>query len=276
MPIMGRLGLLTVMLSVLLTAPLVRAAGMEAKERAARKACLSGNYAKGVEILSDLFIDTEDANYIFNQARCFEQNSRYEEAVGRFREYLRKATALSPENKADAEKHIADCEVLLGKKGAREAKPEAQPSVPVPAIPSAAPSPAPSAVSPAVPPPEHVAVASATPPAANPGSGLRIAGIACGVLGVASAGTAIYYYTRAKSFSDKVSGQAVPNPADESEGKRAQTMQWVFYSAGAVAIATGTLLYVLGWQAATEQRAGAGLAPMLAPGLVGISAQGAF
>jgi len=273
---MHRLGLLTTILSILLAAPLVHAAGKESKERAARKACLSGDYAKGIEILSDLFIDTLDANFIFNQARCFEQNNRYEEAVGRFREYLRKATALSPEDKADTEKHIADCQALLGQKGAAEAKPEPAPPAPAPTTPSAAPSPAPAAVPPAAPAPEQVAVTSATQPAASPGRGLRIAGIACGVVGVASVGTAIYYYTRAKSYSDKVSGQTTPNPSDESAGKHAQTMQWVFYSAGAAAIATGTVLYVLGWQAADASHPAANVAPMLGPGLAGISAQGAF
>jgi len=50
MATMRRLGVLTTMLSILLAAPLVHSAGKEAKERAARKACLSGDYAKGVEI----------------------------------------------------------------------------------------------------------------------------------------------------------------------------------------------------------------------------------
>lgn len=278
---MRRLGVLTTMLSILLAAPLVHSAGKEAKERAARKACLSGDYAKGVEILSDLFIDTKDVNYIFNQARCFEQNSHCEEAVGRFREYLRKATALSPEDKADTEKHIADCQTLIGQKPAPEParglatpKTEVVPAAPPPATPIAAPNPPPAATSPA--PSGEVAAASAPQPAANPGRGLRIAGIACGVVGFGSVGAAIYYYTQAKSYSDKVSGQTVPNPSDESAGKHAQTMQWVFYGAGAAAIATGTVLYVLGWRAADGGRTVAGVAPMLGPGSAGISVQGAF
>jgi hypothetical protein len=96
------------------------------------------------------------------------------------------------------------------------------------------------------------------------------------VVGFGSVGAAIYYYTQAKSYSDKVSGQTVPNPSDESAGKHAQTMQWVFYGAGAAAIATGTVLYVLGWRAADGGRTVAGVAPMLGPGSAGISVQGAF
>ena len=226
---------------------------------------------------SQLFVETKDPNYIFNQARCFEQNSHCEEAVGRFREYLRKASALSPEDKADTEKHIADCQALLGQKPTPEPARESAVAVaPKVTVPPAAPSLPPAAASPAPPAPEQIAVASATQPAANPGRGLRIAGIACGVVGVASVGTAIYFYTQAKSYSDKVSGQTTLNPSDDSAGKRAQTMQWVFYGAGAAAIATGTVLYVLGWQAADSGRTVTGIAPMLGPGLAGLTAQGAF
>lgn len=276
MPIMLRLGFLITLPLILLTAPHVHAAGTEAKERAARKACLSGDYAKGVEILSDLFIDTKDPNYIFNQARCFEQNSRCEEAVSRFREFLRKAPNISADDKADTEKHIADCQALLGTKESTAPKAEAAPPAPAPAAPIVAPSPPPAVMPPAATAPEQVAAADNAAPAANPGRGLRIAGISCGVVGLASVGTGIYYYTQARSYSDKVSGQTIPNPSDESAGKHAQTMQWVFYSVGTAAIATGTVLYVLGWQAADSGRTVTGIAPMLGPGLAGISAQGAF
>jgi hypothetical protein len=280
---MSRLGILIPLLSVLLASSLARATGTEAKERAARKACLSGDYAKGVEILSDLFLDTKDATYIFNQARCFEQNNRCEEAIGPFREYLRKARGLTAEEKADTERHIADCQALLGPKTSPTpagAGPTADTPVTdavAPAFPSATPSS--SSVAPLASPaaPEQIAAANPAQPAAtNPGRGLRIAGIAFGAIGVASVGTAIYYYTRAKSLSDKVSGQTVPNPSDLSAGDHAETMQWVFYSAGAAAIATGTLLYVLGWHSTDAGRPVAGVAPLLGPGVAGISAQGAF
>jgi hypothetical protein len=275
-PSMRCVGFCASILLLLLGARLAHAAGIEAQERTARKACLSGDYTKGVEILSDLFIDTKDPNYIFNQARCFEQNSRYEEAISRFREFLRKATAISPTEKADTEKHIADCQALIGSKESPAPKAEAAPAAAAPVVAKAAPSPAPTVLPPAVNAPEQIAVASSTPPAANPGHGLRVAGIVCGALGVASVGTAIYYYTQAKSYSDKVSGQTIPNPSDESAGKHAQTMQWVLYSVGGAAIATGTVLYVLGWKAADGGQATASVAPMFGPGLAGISAQGAF
>jgi hypothetical protein len=62
------------------------AASRQAQERAARKACLSGDFAKGVDILSELFVETKNTTWIFNQGRCFQQNRRYEDAIARFHE----------------------------------------------------------------------------------------------------------------------------------------------------------------------------------------------
>ncbi len=260
-------------------APATRAASEESKERAARKACLSGNVQKGVEILSDLFVKTEDPVFIFNQGRCFEQNGRCEEAINRFREYLRKAGKANAEDKADAEKHIADCQALMGHNAASEAKPEPapKPTAETAVTPKVEALSAPP-VQPPPPPPAVVTVPPAQPPvvtepAPSPGRGMRIAGIACGIVGVGAIATGIYFYTRARSYSDKVSNQEVVNPSDDSAGKNAETMQWVFYGVGGAAVATGVVLYVLGARAGTERVA---VAPWVGGGVAGLSAQGAF
>ena len=123
---------------------------------------------------------------------------------------------------------------------------------------------------------EQTAQASAAPQPANPGRGLRIAGIACGVLGVASVGTAIYYYARARTLSDRVSSSQTPTTSDDQAGRNAETMQWVFYTVGAGALVAGTVLYWLGSPSANTGQTLAGVAPIVGPGLAGISAQGAF
>ena len=64
-----------------------QAGSRESKERAAKTACLSGDAAKGVALLAELYVDTNDIIYLFNQGRCFEQNGRYADAIIRFREY---------------------------------------------------------------------------------------------------------------------------------------------------------------------------------------------
>lgn len=112
-------------------------------------------------------------------------------------------------------------------------------------------------------------------PHGGDGKGLRIAGIACGVAGLASISTAIYYYARAKSLSDKVTKANPASPSDFQAGKDAETMQWVFYSVGAGAIATGAVLYLLGHAKSTNTTSLA-LTPMLGPQSAGISAHGGF
>ncbi len=75
---MFRPGHVTTVLLILLASlasPFASGASKEADERAARKACLSGDYAKGVEILSDIFIDTKDAKYIYNQGLGFNKTT---------------------------------------------------------------------------------------------------------------------------------------------------------------------------------------------------------
>jgi len=255
-----------------------QAGNPEAKERLAQKACLSGNYQKGVEILSDLYVSTKDPVYIYNQGRCFEQNGRCEDAILRFREYLRKAKRASDEEREEAEKHIAECRALPENKPAADA-PKVEPAPvqqPAPVSPREVspssvlqPQPAPPEPAPSAPLEAHQ-----REPGSRPGQGLRIVGIACGVLGIGSIATAVYFYTEARSYSDKVSKQHPVNPTDVSAGNNAETMQWVFYGIGGAALAAGTVLYVLGWRAGEGGHAS--VAPMVGPGVAGVSARGSF
>jgi tetratricopeptide (TPR) repeat protein len=109
---------------LLLAARAAQAREADAKERAAKTACLAGDYVKGVALLSELYVSTNDPVYIYNQGRCFEQNHRYEDAISRFREYLRVGKQISRTDKADAQKHISDCQGLLAKQGGPSSTPE--------------------------------------------------------------------------------------------------------------------------------------------------------
>jgi hypothetical protein len=53
-------------------------------------------------------------------------------------------------------------------------------------------------------------------------------------------------------------------------------MQWLFYSVGGTALATGATLYYLGWQRDSARRQTTAVAPMVGPGFAGLSAQGRF
>ena len=80
----------------------------EAREREARKACFTGNVDRGVEILVDLYGETGHPNYIYNQARCFERNGKYDQALLSYEDYLRKAKDLGDAERAQVEKSIAE------------------------------------------------------------------------------------------------------------------------------------------------------------------------
>ena len=86
----------------------------EVREREARKACFTGNVNRGVEILVNLYGETGHPNYIFNQARCFERNGKYDQALLSYEDYLRKATNLGESERAQVEKSIAELRPKVG------------------------------------------------------------------------------------------------------------------------------------------------------------------
>jgi len=90
--------LIALVAASLVTAPARAADKLDAKERKARVECAAGNYAEGVRLLAELWVTTGDANWLFNQGRCYEQSGQNDLAVSRFREYLRKAPSLPAED----------------------------------------------------------------------------------------------------------------------------------------------------------------------------------
>src|SRR5437867_3321336 len=97
------------------------------REGEARRECLAGRYQRGIDLLAALFTDTKDPNYIFNQARCYQQNNRPDEALSRFREYLRKAPTLPPAEETEVQRYIRECEAMKAEQiaAARAAAPTA-------------------------------------------------------------------------------------------------------------------------------------------------------
>src|SRR5262245_37848372 len=85
----------------------------DAREREARKACLTGDVDRGVELLVDLYGETAHPNYIFNQARCVERNGKYDQALLSYEDYLRKAKDLGTADRAEVEKSIAELRAKL-------------------------------------------------------------------------------------------------------------------------------------------------------------------
>ena len=70
---------------------------------------------RGVESLSELFVETEDVTYVYNQGRCFEQSHRREDALDRFLEYQRKNRTPSADEKLEIEQHYRRVQDPLGR-----------------------------------------------------------------------------------------------------------------------------------------------------------------
>jgi TolA-binding protein len=229
------------------------ASGIEAKEKAAMKACLTGDAASGVAILTDLFIETKDTTYLFNQGRCFEQNRQYEEAVGRFREYLIKTKDLRPDHKADTEKHILACESYLQGKSTGAAKSE--PTAGTESRPA--------------PEPRTGQVVAIAPNRSLPegGAGLRIAGVTVAAAGAAGMVAGLVLNLKANKMSDDLEG--LYDPGVESSRDRYETAGWIAYGAGAACVATGALLYYFGWRR-SQASASVALLPTVGPDANGL------
>jgi hypothetical protein len=291
---MQRLGVLLTFLAFVSNAANVHAASREARDRAAKRACLNGEPNKGVQILTDLFIDTKDPTYIYNQGRCYEQNSRYEEAIGRFREYIRKVSGTTDADKADiasAEKHIADCENLLGKQGQPPLAsgpgtpgPQQQPYPVAPtgqqpypgALPPQQPYPAsaqpqyPGSAYPLGPAGQQPLTSSQANTKSSPGAALRIAGITTMAVGAAGLVTGLVLNLKANSVVNDLQNHY--SDSNLSSSKDYKTGSQICYGIGAGFVVGGAILYVLGLRSGSQVT----MVPHITASSAGAVLQGAF
>ncbi len=237
----------------------------------ARKDCLTGKVESGVALLAEVFVQTKNANLVYNQARCYEQNGRAEEAILRFREYLRLGEYTAAE-KADVEKHIADCRAM---KAEQLATPERLPApAPTPAnAPPAPPArgPDPTLVGDSV----MKAPVEQQPP---PGARTRLVGAIIGSAGVAAlvtGGIFSYLVSSAKQEAEENAAQRFYDADLASRGQSYETLQWVFYGTGAALLATGATLYAVGAIHGAQKNSIA-LVPAIAPNQGGVLLQGRF
>jgi len=244
----------------------------QAKERTARKSCLSGDWAKGIDILAELFVDTRDPTYIFNQGRCLEQNHRYEDAIERFKEFLRTGETqnLKSEDKDSAEKHIAACKETLATQGV--ATEPSGPLIPPPVTQAVVPPPPPAPEEPA----SIVVQTDATKPKSNAGSGLRIAGIVTAVFGLAAAGAGVGFNVLANNTVGDMESTRNGYAAKKSDHDKYVTLSWVGYGVGAACLVTGAVLYGIGLKARSSSSTEVALVPAVGPGQAGVAFTGAF
>ena len=246
-----------------------------AKERAAKKACVTGDVRSGIDILGDLYVETGDATYLFNQGRCYEQNRRLEDAIDRFREYLRKVPDASAKDKSDANAHIEECELLIAKQaggGATTGRESTSHSPAPPAQPVITPPPAP-----AVPIEPPVAVVPARPSEPkSDGRVLRIVGVVTTVVGLCAVGTGVVLAFKEQGLTNEINAKF--SQSKESTRASYQTLGYVSYGVGAAAIVGGATLYYLGWRSGKTESSNAGIAllPTLTPDSMTFVLHGSF
>ena len=106
-------GVAAVLVALAATPGAARAQDRDPRELEAKKACLGGRTDRGIELLAEMYAETNDPTYIYNQGRCFQQSGRPREALTRFREYMRKAPNMSPDDKALVQGYISELEEQL-------------------------------------------------------------------------------------------------------------------------------------------------------------------
>jgi len=259
-------------ISLLLVSAPAAAASRQSRERLARKACLTGDYAKGVDILSDLFVDTRDPTYIFNQGRCLQQNRRYEDAIARFEEYLRAPDAmLGPEDRAAAEKQIAECKSKL---------PKDRPDSPIQPAPQPQTLPEPPPTAEPVAPDPVIAVAAQPTPQPVEGRrrwGLVTAGIITGVVGAAGVVTGVVFNVKANDAARDLETEVGAYPAKSNDQKDFKTVAWIGYGVGAACVATGAALVAVGViKSRPKSSTEVAFVPTVGPGQLGAVLTGAF
>jgi len=120
-----------------------RAAGDEGAELKARTHFAAGEYQEALEIYARLYAETLHPTYLRNIARCHQNLGNADKAISSFREYLRKAHDLTPDQRKEIEGYIAEMEQLKRTQAGAKAPPPTGP--PPAAAPPAAPPPGDSA-----------------------------------------------------------------------------------------------------------------------------------
>jgi tetratricopeptide (TPR) repeat protein len=247
--------------AVVMAAP--PAASQDPRAQEARKACAAGDVDRGIKLLADLISENGDPNALYNQGRCYQQNGRHEQAISRFREYLRTAKDIPSDEARTVEGYIKELEAELEAKARREI---ASPAATTP----------PPTTMTTMTTPTSVPVAPSADVTSSDGRSLRIASIALGVLSVAALGTGIYAAMRVDAINERIAAKEPPISAEDyqawsREGERAEVLQWVGYGVSAGALAGAITCYLLS-TSAERARPVAAVTPRLGPFLSPTSA----
>jgi hypothetical protein len=235
---------------------------LDAREAEAKRACDSGRVEEGARLLGELLRRTNDGTYIFNLARCHQQNGQVDRALSEFHAYLGRPD-VDPAAAARAREYIAALE-----------RPPQAPMADAAAAPPPAAAPA-----------SHDLVAPAQAPS-SPGRALHIAALVSGGIGLVGLVTGGAYALQTHSLQqetrDALDRRDQPPEwfaRQDEKGERAERLQWLFLGVGGAALAAGGALYYFG---ARAESANAGTPhamralPLVLPGVAGAALTGRF
>ena len=264
-----------------------------------QKLFVAGDFRGAMTWFKNGYLQTQDPAFLLNTAQCHRSLGETQEALMMFKLYLKSSpVGVDPRSRDIASNAINELEGQ-----AKTAPPvlAAPPSPPTSAsVPLGPAAPAAAAVAPPTrdsgrklktdaasmfvlePTPELDAARPAETVARTPDNTeatqdhLRLAAVVCGAVGIVSLGTGVYHWTRARSRSDSANLTLVYDQASYDDGKHAETMQWIFYGAGAALVATGAGLYAYSRWFLPPKQSSVSLAPMAGPGAAGVAAVGSF
>lgn len=115
---MGRRGLLKVtaglmaaLLAAAWTAPRAEAA-VDERELRAREAFAVGHYQEALDLFAKLYAEKVHPNYLRNIGRCYQNLGDPDKAITSFKDYLRKAKNVTPEERQEVEGYIKEMQDL--------------------------------------------------------------------------------------------------------------------------------------------------------------------
>jgi hypothetical protein len=126
------------------------AAEVDRREMKAREDFGAGRYQDALDLFVKLYAEKLHPNYLRNIGRCYQNLGDPDKAISSFREYLRKAKNVTPDERAEVEGYIKEMEEL---KKQREQAATPPPPPPVQPLPSAVTPPPVTDTTPATPPP---------------------------------------------------------------------------------------------------------------------------
>jgi tetratricopeptide (TPR) repeat protein len=96
-------------------------------EKRAREFFALGRYADALEVYGRLYAETAHPTYLRNIGRCFQNLGEPDKAISSFREYLRQARNLTPDQRTQVEGYIREMEELKRKREAPPPPPQPLP-----------------------------------------------------------------------------------------------------------------------------------------------------